>query len=112
MDVTETIDLPIAADEFDRLVDCDENIDCFGDLTDHEIVAEISDEVIDDEEGELVAIAAPSPSRREVLTAWSMVRAYLESEGTELHIIDKLDDQIDKLSTKNLVQKKLSNFFR
>jgi hypothetical protein len=117
VDATPNVNLPISETEFDDLVDCDETLECYGELTDREIVAEIKDEFVDNEEEEdvvfdnAITIENEPPNRLQALKALSTLRAYMESKGADLNRVESIEDQINDMSG-TFVQKQISDYFR
>lgn len=114
----ETIDLPpIPEKEFSSIIDCDDNLECYGDLTESDILKEIGwvngdkipdhiDERVDDSD----CAVDPLPSRTEAIKAYNIFKNYCESNNLDFDF-EKMEDALLKLKTESLIQKKISDFF-
>src|ERR1700733_11008743 len=93
----------------DDLTGVEENIPCSGELTDGEIIANVTqlDEVDDDEEEAADADAdalALSPSATDALNALGVLKAYFESKGGDMNSLDEIEDKMWHLRAKSSVQ--------
>jgi hypothetical protein len=92
--------LGISVDDFAELVDCDVQLECYGDMTDEDIVAEVrrTDEiqsVIDEEEvEEVVEVERAMPSRSEIFGALDVLRNAFQFKGTKFDNLYALEDDV------------------
>lgn len=114
----ETIDLPpIPAEVFSSIVECDDGLQCFGDLTETDILEEIgwengaiNTDPSDDQDEDLNCGERPCPSRTEAIEAFHTLKNYIEIKNVD-YDLEKLEEKIYKVETENTVQKKISDFF-
>lgn len=110
----------IGSEEFEAFVDCDNDADCFGSLTDNEICdlvkrnrqtcINIATEADDDE-----PIDEESPvrmSHKDALMHLAAVRKYLEENFTDYNAYYEIEDMIEKNVLKNCKQTKITDFFK
>uniref|UniRef100_A0A914X438 DDE-1 domain-containing protein n=1 Tax=Plectus sambesii TaxID=2011161 RepID=A0A914X438_9BILA len=96
-------------DEFNNYVNCDEHLDCSGELTIKDILEEVrpqgngqDKEEEDEEEEEVHQVPPPPPNRKEALTGLTAVQAYLEHMNVDLSNVDALEDLFSKKSGQEL----------
>lgn len=105
--------------EFNAFVDCDNEAECFGSLSDNEICAMIKrnrQEAVEVEEGEdeveVVDESTARISHRDALMHLAVVRKYLEENFTEYNGYYEIEDLIEKNALKNCRQSKITDFYK
>lgn len=115
-EIVETMQLEIPENEFNDFINCDENLECCGELSTEEIVEEVHLQrggVEEEEEEEAEEqMLLPPPNRKEALAALTILRSYLEHNNAEMHALEELENQFCTLGASNVVQKKISDFFK
>lgn len=111
--VCEEVQCQDESDECDEDYFCkdfeDEENDCFGEINEEELLNEILCEDADDLQNELVE-AHEKPKRDYVIKAFFILKEYLDvDEGNDS--ICKLEDILFRTHEKELVQKKIQDFF-
>lgn len=109
------IDIPINAQEFEEYVNCDKDTECFGPLTEEEIVScileDTAGEVSPSEDTMENTIEVNPPSFAEVLTALETVKKYMEGNNLEFDELEILEEKLFKKKFQNMRQKKMTDFF-
>ncbi|CAF1455089.1 unnamed protein product [Adineta ricciae] len=106
----------IQEEGFKAFVDCDEEAECFGTLTDADICDSVKlnrDGTVDLEEEEVGVVDKPIPgvSHEDALMHLSMVRRYLEENFTDYNSYYDIEDMIEKNISINRSQRKITDFF-
>uniref|UniRef100_A0A914X581 HTH CENPB-type domain-containing protein n=1 Tax=Plectus sambesii TaxID=2011161 RepID=A0A914X581_9BILA len=93
--VEEMVQLQIPENEFNDLVDCDTNLECYGELTVRDILEEVClHRNDDDDEEETQEQELPPPNRKDALAALTVLRAYFEHKNVDLNNVNALEDQL------------------
>lgn len=98
--------------EFNEYIDCDEHLECYGNLNEHEILKEIDQQHNDDddiENGE-ETVSLP-PTRKAALEALAVLRAFSKHKDIDSNGLDAWEEQFCKLPAAT-VQNKLSYYFK
>ena len=100
--------------EFNDYIDCDEHLECYGNLNENEILEEICQQTDDnDDDDESVEGSAPlPPTRNDALQALAVLRAFSKHKNIDLSNLDAWEEQFCDQSAENCVQKKISDFFK
>ncbi|CAF1484784.1 unnamed protein product, partial [Adineta ricciae] len=110
----------IQEEGFRAFVDCDEEAECFGTLTDAEICDSVKlnrDGMVDleeDEEDEVEIVDKPilGISHKDALMHLSMVRRYLEENFTDYNSYYDIEDMIEKNVSINRSQRQITDFLK
>lgn len=98
-------------ENFEQYVNCDSNLECYGELTAEEIIEEIIEENVAEEEEEILCQSLP-PSKTEAIKALHILRQYFEVKGENTNAIDKVEEELFALAAENLIQKKISDYMK
>ena len=107
--------LGITDQEFDHYVGIDDSVECYGELTDEQIIEDLQDTAVvsaDTEETEEVDY--PVPTTSEVIVALGTVRKYSDAKGLT-ETLDKfysIEDQLWKVVAQSTHQTSITDFFR
>ena len=104
--------------EFEQYVNMDNEIDCYGDLSDEQLVEDLqqcSSSHSDEEEEEQACYPQTKPTEREAMEALGVLRAYLDAYGLSSAAEDYFGGLetciIDKIAEKKQHQTSLLDFF-
>lgn len=108
------IDVPTASYNFEEYVSCDEYLQCYGLLTDDQILDGLLDDSAENvSEDEAVTVEEPVvPSFREALVAVDVLRQYFKYRNYDGDEIENLESTIFKNEICNMSQKKISDYFK
>ncbi|CAD7089683.1 unnamed protein product [Hermetia illucens] len=114
-DITETIS-DLSGDEFDNYIRCDDNLVCCGQLTDEEIVKEISLEKEDNEDysdsDAEDEIPDEIPSLPNVLNSLTTVRKFLLPQNEFIQELENIEEYVYKNYLKKITQSKITDYFK
>lgn len=112
-EVCDTIDIPMEIEEFQEYVACDNNVNCFGTLTDDEIVECVlsEDNEVCQSSEECPTIDLGPPSFAEAINALSIVEKFMECNNIEGDDVDLLEEKLFKRRFKNFHQSNFTTFF-
>ncbi|CAD7083063.1 unnamed protein product [Hermetia illucens] len=114
-DITETIS-DLSGDEFDNYIRCDDNLVCCGQLTDEEIVKEISLEKEDNEDysdsDAEDEIPDEIPSLSNVLNSLTTVRKFLLPQNEFIQELENIEEYVYKNYLKKITQSKITDYFK
>ncbi len=111
----------IQEEDFEAFADCDQEAECFRNLTDDEICASVKlnrqgmDDLEEEEDKEEAGIAdesIPGVSHKDALMHLSMVRKYLEQNFTEYNSYYDIEEMIEKNALTNRTRSKITDFFK
>ncbi|XP_050338643.1 tigger transposable element-derived protein 6-like [Bactrocera neohumeralis] len=112
--VEEVIDVTIDPTEFEEYVNCDKELECFGTLTEDEIVSSLLDEnsseASSEENSEGECNDVP-PTLVAAIGALSTVKHFMESKNLYLDEIESLEEKLFKCYFQTHHQKKITDFF-
>lgn len=110
-------DVAITSDKFPSFVDCDNDLQCYGLLTDDEIVDEVqkhlgeaeedenSEDMCDDEE------ELNPPNIKEALYALDVLRKFAFYKDISTHDIENFEEKIINLEVRHMNQMKITDYF-
>jgi hypothetical protein len=107
----------VAPEEFNKLVDCDQGLDCYGEMTDQEIVAGIqgdSQDEVDDDDADLsipVAAEPAMPTNNEIMAALDVLRSAYEIRGDNMERFYALEEEVYDMTRAAKKQSKITDFF-
>lgn len=101
-------------EKFDEYVDCDRNLECYGELNDADIIKIIRQEESIEIEEEIDEPELPKkPGRQEVIYALEILRAYYDTEiGDNIQEINTVENRVMKCIQSRLLQTKITNYFQ
>lgn len=116
------LDLPSSFEqEFDQYIKYDDNLECYGDKTDDDIIQEIVDETSkraceeeSDSDGEKNAEDSSIPlpvTVQEAIKALGIVAKFLKFYSVDTEEVEKVEEKIYKISRSNLTQKKITDYY-
>jgi hypothetical protein len=102
--------------DFNEFINCDNDLECYGDLTDEEICALVrpldeidatveTENIVEFEESEMVA-----PSSQDALKSLSILRAYMDNKGSDCVQYYTLEKHIQMLSRNSVKQSTIDRF--
>lgn len=109
--------------EFNTFIDCDQEAECFGNLTDAEICHSVKrnrqetnleeeKEEEEEKENEEVVEQVTPVSHKDALMHLSVVRQYLEENFTEYNAYYDIEEMIEKKALSCRNQSKITDFFK
>lgn len=115
----EVLSIPIPDAEFEEYIACDDTIQCYGELSEEDILQSIENNSENDSEKEDIEDDTlqttnihdkPQPSRLDALEALHILRSFLDAKDLPLDNIELLEVQLAEQGGHS-VQKKISDYF-
>ena len=107
------LDVEQESADFENYVRCDDNVPCYGQLSDQEIINEICQELISDnssdEENEDVN---NPPSSKEVLNSINILRNFFLPKNLYSQELDNMENYIIENCYKQQIQTLMTDFFK
>lgn len=112
-DISEEFDFLDAVPEPQDYIHCDDDVECYGDLTENEIIEVVRGDLEVDgenaEEGDLEETYV-IPSQKEALSALSVLERYCFSKNISISV-DEIETEIVKGLIKSAKQKFIPDYF-
>lgn len=99
-------------DEIDYLLDIDENIDCFGELTDEDIIEQVTSLPNEEESNDDILIECSKPTTKEALESIYVLNDYFVGNSDALQNLHDLEQIMCKAHLENLNQMKIKDYFK
>uniref|UniRef100_A0A914WT09 HTH CENPB-type domain-containing protein n=1 Tax=Plectus sambesii TaxID=2011161 RepID=A0A914WT09_9BILA len=107
-------DLGISAEEFTELINCDQELECYGELTPQEIIANFcrgDKNDSHDQDGEVEETERQMPTNGEILNALNVLRVAVEMKGSNFERFYAFEQEIFDITRSNKKQSKITQFF-
>lgn len=118
VDITEEVELMLSdalGEEIEHFLNIDNNIECFGEQTDDDIIDQVTNNNKADEGKESeneIDISLPKPSMKQAFEAMTILKAYLGDHSEALNNLYDLENIMCQTHFKKTNQMKIKDFFK